>query len=174
MNEEVINKYSHSEDSKINIIKEVSYYLFFWPWFVGLISLLVIGSFFKLRYENRIYKSTAQIQIKKEDSDASSFLTGGLEGLMTFDRVNLENDISVITSQYILEQVVKRLNLQTKTFTFGSIVGSINSKLLFKENLHIKVVFKEPENSKEIEFEVEDNILKVKTDELNYTLTNRY
>ena len=64
-----------------------------------------------------VYESTAQIQIKT-DTDAASFLTGDLE-LFGMDQVTVENDMAVITSQHILSQVVKRLDLQTSVYAQG-------------------------------------------------------
>ena len=112
MKEDLINNSNFQEENTIDIKKEFSYYFFFWPWFLGFTIAVLAGTFLYLRYEDRVYKATAQIQIKKEDSDASSFLTGGVKGLLSFDQVNVENDIAVITSQHILAQVVQRLNLQ--------------------------------------------------------------
>ena len=84
------------EEESLNIKKEIAYYGFFWPWFVGAILFTLTAAFFYLRYSNTVYESTAQIQIKT-DSDAASFLTGDLE-LFGMDKVTVENDIAVITS----------------------------------------------------------------------------
>lgn len=170
MKEDLINNTNFQEENTIDIKKEISYYLFFWPWFIGFIAASLLGAFLYLRYAERVYETTAQLQIKKGDSDASSFLTGGVEGLLSFDKVNVENDIAVITSQYILAQVVQRLNLQTNTYVFGSIVGSLNSNLIFDKSLPLTLEFKEPENSKELEFEVYDNTVTINHGELSYTL----
>jgi capsular exopolysaccharide synthesis family protein len=170
MKENLVNNNIQEEDVQLNIKKEISYFIFFWPWFLGFTVTILLGVFLFLRYEERIYEATAQIQIKKGDADASSFLTGGVEGLLSFDKVNVENDIAVITSQHILAQVVHRLDLQTKIYTFGSIVGSLNSNLLFKKSLPIKIEFKKIKNHKVLEFEVYDKTLTINDGELSYTL----
>ena len=66
-----------------------------------------VSAFLYLKTADRIYTSSAQLQIKKPAEDAASFLTGGME-FFGFDQVNVENDIAVLTSQHILSQVVTR------------------------------------------------------------------
>ena len=77
-----------------------------------------------LKTADRIYTSSAQLQIKKSTEDAASFLTGGME-FFGFDQVNVENDIAVLTSQHILSQVVERLDLQTSIYTVGRVKCTI-------------------------------------------------
>ena len=78
-----------------NLKKEISYYLFFWPWFLLTIVMALLGSYTYLRYTPNIYSSSAQVQITKSDA-SSSFLTTEVTSLFG-TRVNVENDISVIT-----------------------------------------------------------------------------
>ena len=80
MKEDLINNTNYQEENTLDIKKEISYYLFFWPWFIVFIATSLLGAFLYLRYEDRVYETTAQLQIKEGDSDASSFLTGGVEG----------------------------------------------------------------------------------------------
>ena len=169
MNNDTMNNNPLQEETLIDVKKELSYYFFFWPWFVITILITLTTAYFHLRYSDTVYTSSAQIQIKT-DSDPASFLMTDLDPF-NMDKVVVENDIALITSQYILKKVVQRLNLQFKVYTYGSIVGSINSNLLFKNSLPIEVVFKNTEKPKILEFELRDNTLVVYDDELNYTLT---
>ena len=82
-------------------------------------------AFLYLKTADRIYTSSAQLQIKKPAEDAASFLTGGME-FFGFDQVNVENDIAVLTSQHILSQVVTRLDLQTKIYNVGRVNIGLN------------------------------------------------
>ena len=125
--------YLQQEDT-IDIKKEVGYYLFFWPWFIGAILVAVVGSYLYLRTADRVYDANSQLQIKKTESDPTSFLTGGMD-LFGFDKVNVENDIAVLTSQHILSQVVARLDLQTKVYT----IGRVNEVLRFNDEYTDKV-----------------------------------
>jgi len=168
MNNVTINSNPLQEADSADIKKEIGYYLFFWPWFLLTTLIILAAAFLFLRYSNTVYSSTAQIQIKT-DSDPASFLMTDLDPF-NMDKVVVENDIALITSHHILKQVVQRLDLQYKVYSYGSIVGSINSNLLFKNKLPIEVVIKDSEKTKTFEFEVIDNILEISDNDSTYTL----
>ena len=117
------------EEDSIDIKKEAGYYLFFWPYFLAGVIIAIVSAFLYLKTADRIYSSSAQLQIKKPAEDAASFLTGGME-FFGFDQVNVENDIAVLTSQHILSQVVTRLDLQTNIYT----VGRVNENIQFNND----------------------------------------
>jgi len=64
----------NQEEDALNLKKEISYYIFFWPWFLLTIIMALAGSYTYLRYTPNIYKSNAQIQITKSDASSSSYL----------------------------------------------------------------------------------------------------
>ena len=64
---------------------------------------------------------------------AASFLTGGVE-LFGFDKVNVENDIAVLTSQHILSQVVERLDLQTQIYTIGRVNECLDLMTVYRQS----------------------------------------
>ena len=128
----------NNEGESIDIKREFSYYFFFWPWFLVTIVLALIGSYTYLRYTPNIYSSSAQVQITKSDA-SSSFLTTEVTSLFG-TRVNVDNDISVITSNHILSQVVQQLNLQTSVLE----VGRIKSSLKFGKEIPFEIEFKNP------------------------------
>jgi capsular exopolysaccharide synthesis family protein len=132
-----IDNSSIIETSSFNLKNEISYYLFFWPWFLLTSILALSGAFTYLRYTPNIYSSTAQVQITKSDA-SSSFLTTEITSLFG-TRINVENDISVITSNHILSQVAKRLDLQTKV----TAIGRVKSSLKFGKDLPFKIYFKD-------------------------------
>ena len=125
----------NQEEFGFNIKNEISYYLFFWPWFLLTAIVAFGGSFLYLRYTPNVFNSTAQVQITKSDA-SSSFLTTEITSLFG-TRVNVENDISVITSPHILNQVVQTLNLQTTVTE----IGRVRSSLLFGEEVPFKMKF---------------------------------
>ena len=88
---------SNTEHEDFNLKNEISYYLFFWPWFLLTVFMSVSASYIYLRYTPNIYKSFAQVQITKSDA-SSSFLTTEVTSLFG-TRVNVDNDMSVIKSQ---------------------------------------------------------------------------
>ena len=133
-NSHVLNK----ENESFNIKNEISYYLFFWPWFLFTLVMSIIGSFTYLRYTPNVYSSFAQVQITKSDA-SSSFLTTEVTSLFG-TRINVENDISVITSNHILSQVVQQLDLQTSVIE----VGRVKSSLKFSQEIPFQIKFKDP------------------------------
>ena len=159
--------YLQQEDT-IDIKKEVGYYLFFWPWFIGAVLVAVVGSYLYLRTADRVYDANSQLQIKKTESDPTSFLTGGMD-LFGFDKVNVENDIAVLTSQHILNQVVARLDLQTKVYT----IGRVNEVLKFNDEytaLTKSIVFKKPNKNQIWDVVIIDNKAIITNKNSSYTI----
>jgi tyrosine-protein kinase Etk/Wzc len=136
MKKEIIAEKSFNEDDRINFKKEISYYLFFWPWFLLTMVMAITSSYLYLRYTPNIYQSNAQVQITKSDA-SSSFLTSEVTSLFG-TRVNVQNDISVTTSNHILGKVVKKLDLQTSITE----LGRIKSSLVFGDELPFYIKFK--------------------------------
>ena len=153
------------EEESIDIKKEAGYYLFFWPYFIAAITIAIVSAFLYLKTADRIYTSSAQLQIKKGTEDAASFLTGGME-FFGFDQVNVENDIAVLTSQHILTQVVTRLDLQTKIYT----VGRVNAQLQFDNDFTRFVKVKTPNNYLYWDLEIANQKASFKSDTLNFSI----
>ena len=153
------------EENSMDIKKEAGYYLFFWPYFIAAIIIAMSCAFLYLKTADRIYTSSAQLQIKKPAEDAASFLTGGME-FFGFDQVNVENDIAVLTSQHILSQVVTRLDLQTKIYT----VGRVNAVLKFNDEYTRFVSVKAPNNYLYWDVEITNNKASFTRDTLSFSI----
>ena len=85
------NENFDQENDDINILQEVRYYLFFWPWFLFSVILMVFSSFLYLRYSTDIFSTSAMLQVKDAKSDPSTFLTQSAGSMFNFNRVKLEN-----------------------------------------------------------------------------------
>ena len=111
-----LNTTEKTED--FNIKEEVYKYLYHWKWFLLSIVVFVAASYLYLRKSANIYNTEAVIQILEPSSGIelprSSFV---------FNRssINLENEIKAITSYPIVEEVVKRLNLNYTYYAKGTI-----------------------------------------------------
>ena len=70
-----MNEDLRQENDSIDILQEIRYYTFFWPWFLFSIIFLISVSFIYLRYSNNKYSTSATLQVKDAKSDPSSFLT---------------------------------------------------------------------------------------------------
>ena len=165
MNENITNNYTTQEEDALDIKKEAGYYLFFWPYFIAAIIIAIVSAFLYLKTAERIYTSSAQLQIKKPAEDAASFLTGGME-FFGFDQVNVENDIAVLTSQHILSQVVSRLDLQTKIYT----VGRVNAVLKFNDEYTRFVKVKSPNKYQYWDVEIANQKASFTRDTLTFSI----
>ena len=163
MNNNFENSLNNEEDS-FDIKREISYFLFFWPWFLLSIFLCVISSFTYLRYTPNIYNSSAQVQITKSDA-SSSFLTTEVTSLFG-TRVNVDNDISVITSNHILSKVVQQLDLQTSII----LMGRVKSSLFFGEQIPFEIQFKNPDNFQNWNLVFSDGSAIISNDTLSFKL----
>ena len=165
MQDNLNNQNYLQEEESIDIKKEAGYYLFFWPYFLAGIVIAMVSAFLYLKTADRIYSSSAQLQIKKPAEDAASFLTGGME-FFGFDQVNVENDIAVLTSQHILSQVVTRLDLQTKIYT----VGRVNANLHFNDEYTRFVTIKAPNSYQYWDIEITNKKASFTQDTLSFSI----
>ena len=115
------NPFFIEEKSNIDFKKEFLRYLRYWPWFVASLLLFTFGCYAYLRYVPKIYQTSAKIKILNEGK--------GLElpsSAFVFNRsnINLENEIEILTSYRILEQVASGLNLTSVFYEDGKIQTS--------------------------------------------------
>ena len=75
------------EQDSDDILNEIRYYIFFWPWFIVSVLFFALGSFIYLRYADTIYKTNATLQVKDAASDPSSFLTENSSPMFSFGRI---------------------------------------------------------------------------------------
>ena len=126
------------KNDPLDIVKEIRYYTFFWPWFLASIFLMSVLAFVYLRYTSNTYASTAIIQVKDAKSDPPSFLTPSAGAMFNFNRVKIDNFITQITANPNLKNVVKALDLQTNIYS----VGRVNTTLNYGQDLPFKIDFK--------------------------------
>ncbi|WP_179336945.1 GumC family protein [Winogradskyella ludwigii] len=93
------------------------------------VILAFIGAYLYLRYTPKVYKSSAKIKILNK--------TKGLElpsEAFIFNRsnINLENEIEVIKSYRIMEQVVDRLGLDKRFYEEGNVLTTEIDRLPFQ------------------------------------------
>lgn len=107
---------------------EIRKYVQYWYWFILGIILALFGAYMYLRYTPKVYKSSAKIKILNK--------TKGLElpsAAFVFNRsnINLENEIEILKSFRIMEQVVKRLDLSTRFYDEGNVLTTEINRLPF-------------------------------------------
>ena len=114
------NYYQENIEDKYDFKKEIFKYLFFWRWFVFSIILCLTISFFYLRYSNPIYNTTAKIKIL--DKKEASLELPSASDLFSSSKINLENEIELLTSYTILSEVAKKENLNANFYRVGDIM----------------------------------------------------
>lgn len=130
--------YSHSESDSIDIVKEIRYYIFFWPWFLASVIVMFLSAFVYLRYTSNTYNTAATVQVKDAKSDPSSFLTQSAGAMFNFNRVKIDNYITQITSKPNLKNVVEALDLQTNIYG----IGRVKTSLQYGDEIPFVIEFK--------------------------------
>ena len=106
-------------EEKMDLRKTVFKYLAFWKYFLVSFFVCVFLAFIYNRYTTRIYDTSAKIKIL--DRAASTFDLPSTTDLFSSPKINLENEMEVLKSYSILEQVVRRQNLTTIVEKAGNI-----------------------------------------------------
>lgn len=132
----------NQDNDSIDIVKEIRYYLFFWPWFLASIFLVSTAVYFYLRYANTVYSTSATVQVKEASSDPSSFLSQGSGAMFDFGKVKIDNFIAQISSKPNLSEVVDRLDLQTQVYS----IGRVKNSLQFGDAIPFQIIFKTKSN----------------------------
>lgn len=105
---------------------QIFIYLGHWPWFVLSLIIAMGAAYLYLRYEPNIYNTKATILIKDEGNRAASELAafqdiGVASGL---NASGFENEMYVLKSNSLTERVVRKLNLNIRYISEGSIRSS--------------------------------------------------
>lgn len=118
------------DDRENNFLgKMVFRYLPYWPLFVLLIAVAIAGAWVYLRFKTPLYETTARLMIKDEKK--------GTENVKALEDLNLisnkkiiENEVEVIQSRTLLNEVVKNLHLYAPVYeksTFRSVAAFTTS-----------------------------------------------
>ena len=129
---------TYHENDSIDFIKEIRYYIFFWPWFLTSILFMFICAFLYLRYTSNTYATSASLMVKDTKTDPSSFLAQSAGAMFNYNSVNIENFITQISANPNLKDVVRALDLQTKIYS----VGRVHTNLVYGDDIPFKIQFK--------------------------------
>lgn len=141
------DSFTDQNNDSIDIVKELRYYLFFWPWFLLSVLVFALGAYLYLRYADTIYQTSATLQVRDSSADPTSFLMEGAGAMFNFDKVKIDNYIAQINSKPNLSELVDRLDLQTQVFG----LGRVKQSLLFGADIPFQIVFKNENTYKEDE-----------------------
>ncbi|MDQ6762705.1 MAG: hypothetical protein M3015_08760, partial [Bacteroidota bacterium] len=133
------------EKTESNIFKQVIYkYLPFWPLFVVSVSISLLISYINLRSQVPMYVAAARVLLKDPDKGGGDSKV--LDALNIFSEKKIvDNEIIVLRSTDIMQEVVKDLDL------FGTVYnkGNVRTEELYKANspIEFKVLNKDNFNS---------------------------
>tara|TARA_B100000963_G_C22626711_1_gene672743 strand:+ start:153 stop:2510 length:2358 start_codon:yes stop_codon:yes gene_type:complete len=108
------------ESNSFDIIKEFYRYLFFWRYFLASVLIFLFLGFVINKYTSRVYDINAKIQIL--DKKQNNLEMPSAEDLFKSSKINLENEIEIIKSSPILNDVIKNLNLNYYVESVGDIL----------------------------------------------------
>ena len=139
-----------------NIINQVLFrYLPYWPLFIIMLLVGILGAYLYIRYKVPVYEATATILVKDEKK--------GIDDSQIMESLNLfggkkivENEIEIIRSRTLLKEVVKNLHLYSPVYE----EGKVNTVPAFAKS-PIEIELREPDSLMavgKIYFTVDNNI----------------
>ena len=118
-----VDNYNQQDmEDNYNLKEEILKYLFFWRWFVLSLAICLGISVFYLKYSHKIYSTAAKIEVLSKKT--ASFELPSASDLLNNDKINLENEIELLSSYPILNKVIEKLNLSTSFYAVGDIMTS--------------------------------------------------
>jgi capsular exopolysaccharide synthesis family protein len=111
-------------ESNFNLRAFVGKYAIQWRWFILGFSVCIFGAFLYLRYTIPQYEAKTTILVKDDNrggmlSELSAFSDMGIAGGI---KSNLDNEIEILKSRTLIENTVRKLNLNTSYIVAGNTV----------------------------------------------------
>ena len=115
------SQHKTKEENEENVMQQfVSKYLPYWPLFLLAILIGVCVAYAYLRYATPIYEATATLIIKDEKKgNEESKLVESLDQISS--KKIVENEIEIIQSRKLMENVVKKLSLYAPVYEKGEV-----------------------------------------------------
>ncbi len=133
-----------SDKPQSNILVQLLHrYLPFWPLLAILLSISLSVAFIYLRSQTKIYVATAKVLLKDPQKGGGDSKV--LDALNIFSEKKIvENEILVLRSATIMQEVVKQLNLYTTVYN----EGKVQTEELYGNNspLHFEAIHKDSIN----------------------------
>jgi len=103
--------------------EKADFYFSKWKWILLSLIMFFIAAFLFLRYTNYEYRVSATLKFQEDSKSNQLPELGQLQnsGLFTQGLNKVEDEIKILTSKTLIEQVVRDLNLKTKYYTLGKV-----------------------------------------------------
>jgi capsular exopolysaccharide synthesis family protein len=133
-------------EDNYNLKEEILKYLFFWRWFVLSVAICLGISLLHLRYSPNIYSTTAKIEVLSKETVSLDLPSAS--DLLSNNKINLENEIELLSSYPILNKAIQNLNLSTSFYSVGNIITTrlvkfpfIFEQLILSDDIQEELVF---------------------------------
>ena len=118
------------------IKKEIAKYLRFWPFMLIGIAIAISTVFIQLRYTKKQYKSVAKIKILSSNKGLELPQAGFI---FSRPNINLENNIEIIKSSRLWEELVVKLELVSSFYQYGNVLLTEIDQIPFNYKLEAPV-----------------------------------
>jgi len=159
-----------NEDDSVNIVREIRYYFFFWPWFLLSFIIFMSCSYVYLRYTSTTYLTTSTLQVKDLSSDPSSFLSQKSGAMFNLNRTKIDNYIAQIKANQNIRNVVKTLDLRNSIYN----VGRIKKSIVFGPEIPFNIEYKTDDTFDEIILKLNPTNSSIKFDDETITFNPIY
>lgn len=108
---QVTEGYSEVEKKETNSFQQlISKFLPYWPLLLSFVFLALTGAYIYLRFTPKVYAAFASVLIKDDRRGSDDSQTLNSAGFFE-SKKNIDNEIRVLQSRSLMEEVVKRLSL---------------------------------------------------------------
>ena len=115
MENKKLASYQQNQNRGQKIKLESTKYIRYWPFILGFLFISLSVAFVQLRYTKKMYQSNAKIRILS-NSKGLELPEAGF--IFSKPNINLENNIEIIKSSKIWEELVVDLNLVTSFYQY--------------------------------------------------------
>ncbi|WP_124980814.1 GumC family protein [Nonlabens xiamenensis] len=122
----MVDQQQTGDSASKSLQEQIAYYLKSWPWFFLSVFICVGLGYLYLRYATKLYQAEASIIIKDTQSGGGLSEVGALGDLDVLGNSfnTVENEVEILKSNRLLENVVKELNLQISYIRSGNVKTS--------------------------------------------------
>jgi capsular exopolysaccharide synthesis family protein len=128
------NTYRNTQSKGHLIKQEISKYLRYWPFILGSVLIALVVVFIHLRYTKSQYKSNAKIKILSSNQGLELPKAGFI---FSRPNINLENNIEIIKSSKLWQELVVELDLVTSFYEEGNFLLTEISSIPFTYELKV-------------------------------------
>ena len=136
MENKKLASYQQNQNRGQKIKLEITKYIRYWPFILGVLFISLSVVFVQLRYTKKMYQSNAKIRILS-NSKGLELPEAGF--IFSKPNINLENNIELIKSSKLWEELVVDLNLVTSFYQYGSVLLTEVSQIPFKYTLNTPI-----------------------------------